>query len=65
VTIPNRSLINDRAVCPSGDFPENEVQERVPDGMNTRTLRTSLNTLGDGFIEAIASSTITQIASNE
>ena len=65
VTIPNRSLINDRAVCPSGAFPDNEVQERVPDGMNTRTLRTSLNTLGDGFIEAIASTTITQIASNQ
>ena len=65
VTIPNRSLVNDRAVCPSGDFAENEVQERVPDGMNTRTLRTSLNTLGDGFIESIASSTITQIAQNQ
>lgn len=63
--IANRSLINDRAICPSGDFPNTEVQERVPDHQNVRTLRTSLNTLGDGFIEAIAGSTIQRIAAKQ
>lgn len=64
-TINARSLINDRAICPSGDFPNTEVQERVPDGMNVRTLRTSLNTMGDGYVEAISSSTIMQISANQ
>ncbi len=63
--IANRSLINDRAICPSGAFPDSEVQERVPDHMNVRTLRSSLNTLGDGFIEAIASSALLQIAAKQ
>ena len=65
VTISGRSLINDRAICPSGDFPGTEVQERTPPGMNVRTLRTSLNTLGDGYVEAIASSTLLQISANQ
>jgi len=63
--IANRSLINDRAICPSGALASSEVQERVPDGMNVRTLRTSLNTLGDGYIEAIPDSTITRIATKQ
>ena len=45
-TISGRSLINDRAICP-------QVQEHVPDSENIRTLRAVLNTLGDGFVEAI------------
>jgi CxxC motif-containing protein (DUF1111 family) len=65
VTIANRSLVNDRAVCPSGDFPTNEVQEHAPNGTNVRTLRTSLNTLGDGFVEAISSATIIDIANQQ
>src|SRR5690242_11231404 len=40
--IANRSLVNDRAICP-------EAQERTPGTENIRTFRTSLNTLGDGF----------------
>jgi CxxC motif-containing protein (DUF1111 family) len=65
VTIPNRSLINDRGICPSGTDTDKEVQEIVPDGMNVRTLRTSLNTLGDGFIEAINSSDIMSVANRQ
>ena len=65
VTIPNRSLINDRAICPSGAATDKEVQETVPDDMNVRTLRTSLNTLGDGFIEAISSADIMAIANKQ
>src|ERR1700760_4032522 len=46
-SISGRSLVNDRAVVP-------EVQEHVPETENIRTLRAALNTLGDGFVEAIA-----------
>lgn len=50
------SLINDRATNAN-------IQERVPStGDNIRTFRTSLNTLGDGFIEAIDSNTIVAVA---
>ena len=57
-SIANRSLINDRAVCP-------EAQERVPWTEYVRTLRLSLNTLGDGFVEAIADSTLQMIAQQQ
>ena len=60
--IANRSLVNDRGICPSGEFPDTQVQEHVPDNVNVRTLRSSLNTLGDGFVEAISGATILQFA---
>ena len=41
--ITGRSLVNDRAICPSGAFPNSEIQERVPDTENIRTLRMSVN----------------------
>src|SRR5437899_12923924 len=44
------SLINDRAT-------DAAIQERAPAGNEVRTFRTSLNTLGDGFVEAIADET--------
>src|SRR5215831_2706795 len=50
--IANRSIINDRALFP-------EVQEHVPEAENIRALRSALNTLGDGFVEAIDDSTLT------
>jgi CxxC motif-containing protein (DUF1111 family) len=53
-----RSLINDRATCP-------EIQERVPDTETIRTFRTSLNTLGDGFVEAVADETLLEIAERQ
>lgn len=65
VTIANRSLVNDRAMCPSGDYPANEVQEHAPDRANVRTLRTSLNTLGDGYVEAISSAAIIDVANKQ
>ena len=46
---PGGSLINDRALSAV-------IQETVNPAQNTRTFRTSLNTLGDGFVEAIADS---------
>src|ERR1700752_4917281 len=29
--ISGRSLVNDRAICPNATFPNNEIQERVPE----------------------------------
>ena len=55
---PGGSLINDRAIDP-------EFQERVLGGNNVRTFRTSLNTLGDGFVEAIDSNTLVAISNNQ
>jgi len=52
------SLINDRAIHPS-------IQERVAGTETVRTFRTSLNTLGDGFVEAIDSNTLLAIANSQ
>src|SRR5437763_1236873 len=54
-TIPNRSLINDRGIC-------DQVSERVPGAETVRTFRATTNTLGDGFVEAIDSNTLSNIA---
>ena len=45
-TITGRSIVNDRAIGP-------EAQEHIPATENIRALRAALNTLGDGFVEAI------------
>src|SRR5437899_5949651 len=55
---PGGSLINDRAIDAS-------IQERVLGGNEVRTFRTSLNTLGDGFVEAIDSNTLVAIANGQ
>jgi CxxC motif-containing protein (DUF1111 family) len=52
------SLINDRAIDAS-------IQERVLGGNEVRTFRTSLNTLGDGFVEAIDSNTLVAISNGQ
>ena len=57
-TISGRSLINDRALCP-------QVQEHVPDTENIRALRAVLNTLGDGFVEAVDDSTLLSISNSQ
>ncbi|MEA2560292.1 MAG: hypothetical protein QOH06_1796 [Acidobacteriota bacterium] len=51
---PGGSLFNDRAI-------NAKIQERVGGADNVLTFRTSLNTLGDGFVEAIADATFTTI----
>jgi len=61
-TITGRSLVNLRAICPSGAFPNTEIQERVPDTETIRTTRISLNLLGDGFIEALADQTLIDLS---
>jgi len=57
-TVKGRSLVNDRAICP-------DVQMRVPDSENIRTLRASLSVLGDGFVEAVADQTLVDIAKQQ
>ena len=63
--ISGRTLVNDRAICPSGAFPDTEIQERVPDIENVRTTRVSLSLFGDGFVEALADQTLMDLAHNQ
>jgi CxxC motif-containing protein (DUF1111 family) len=56
--IADRNLINDRAICP-------EIQERVPDTETIRTARITTNTLGDGYVEAIADATLLKIRKDQ
>ena len=56
--IAGRSIVNDRAVIP-------EAQEHIPVTENIRALRAALNTLGDGFVEAIDDSTLLAIAARQ
>ncbi len=62
VVIAGRTLVNDRALCPSAAVPDSEIQERVPDTETIRTFRASLNLLGDGLVEAVGDSTLLDIA---
>jgi CxxC motif-containing protein (DUF1111 family) len=55
---PGGSLINDRAIDAS-------IQERVLGGNEVVTFRTSLNTLGDGFVECIDSNTLLAISNSQ
>src|SRR5215472_16097290 len=73
-TIANRSLINDRAICPgivmdaagvAHDFQDTCIQERVPGTENVRTLRRVTNVLGDGYVEAIDDNTLVQMSNNQ
>ncbi len=64
-TITGRSLVNDRAICPNASFPNNDIQERVPETETIRTFRLSLNLLGDGFVEAVADQTLIDLAQKQ
>lgn len=57
-TISGRSIVNDRAVCP-------QAQEHIPATENIHALRAVLNTLGDGFVEAIDDDTLLAIAARQ
>ncbi len=61
-TIKARSLVNDRAICPSGAYPDGEIHEYTPETETVRTTRMSLSVLGDGFIEVVPDQTIINIA---
>ena len=56
--IPKRSIVNDRAICA-------QAHEQLPETENIRALRAVLNTLGDGFVEAIDDNTLLNIAYNQ
>src|SRR5256886_1400751 len=62
VVIKGRTLVNQRAICPNAASPTTDIQERVPDSENIRTFRTSVNLLGDGFVEAVDDSTLIEIS---
>src|ERR1700758_3101112 len=49
--ISGRSIVNDRAIC-------DIAQEHTPDTETIRARRAVLNTLGDGFVEAVADETL-------
>jgi CxxC motif-containing protein (DUF1111 family) len=55
---PGGSLINDRSI-------DAAYQETVLPGYDVRTLRTSLNVLGDGFVEAIDSNSLVAISRSQ
>jgi CxxC motif-containing protein (DUF1111 family) len=57
-SIPNRSLVNDRATCA-------DVQEHAPLTETIRTFRMSLSVLGDGFVEAIDDDTLKALSASE
>lgn len=57
-SIAGRSIVNDRAVVP-------QAQEHIPATENIRALRAALNTLGDGFVEAIDDTTLLAIAEHQ
>jgi CxxC motif-containing protein (DUF1111 family) len=57
-TITGRSIVDDRSICP-------QAQEHIPAAENIRALRAVLNTLGDGFVEAIDDNTLIAIANRQ
>jgi CxxC motif-containing protein (DUF1111 family) len=56
--VAGRSLVNDRAIC-------EQAVEHLPVTENVRALRAVLNTLGDGFVEAVDDRTLLAIAANQ
>ena len=63
--IKGRSLVDLHAICPNAQFPTTEIQERVPESETIRSFRTSLNLLGDGFVEAVDDSTLINISQQQ
>jgi CxxC motif-containing protein (DUF1111 family) len=57
-TITGRAIVNDRSICP-------QAQEHVPATETIRTSRAVLNTLGDGFVEAVPDQTFLSIAADQ
>jgi CxxC motif-containing protein (DUF1111 family) len=55
---PGGSLLHSRAIAAA-------IQERFSTAENVQSFRSSLNTIGDGFIEAIANGTLLSIRDNQ
>jgi len=58
VDAPGGSLIASRAIDPA-------IQERLTDDLNVRAFRSSLNTLGDGFVEAVPDATLIALSASQ
>lgn len=58
IEAPGGSLIHSRAIHP-------DIQEMTPASENVRAFRTSLNTLGDGFVEALSNETLEAIRNSQ
>jgi CxxC motif-containing protein (DUF1111 family) len=56
--ISGRSIVDDRAIC-------DQAQEHVPDTETIYARRAVLNTLGDGFVEALDDQTLLTIAASQ
>ena len=56
--IVDRSLVNDRAICP-------QAQERLTESENIRSLRIASSLLGDGYVEAVPDETLIALAKLE
>lgn len=76
ITIANRSLINQRAICPGVvtdlithlvifNHPNEQAQERVPGAETVRTRRMATNLLGLGFVEAVSNTTLQNIPNGQ
>ena len=76
ITIANRSLINQRAICPGVvtdttthaiifNHPNQQAQERVPGAETIRTRRMTTNLIGLGFVEAISNTTLQNIPNGQ
>jgi CxxC motif-containing protein (DUF1111 family) len=52
--IRDRTLVNDRAICP-------QIQQHVPETETIKTTRMVTSTLGDGYVEAIPDETLLKI----
>jgi CxxC motif-containing protein (DUF1111 family) len=57
-SVSGRSIVNDRAICDT-------AQEHVPETETIQARRAVLNTLGDGFVEAVPDATFLQIAADQ
>ena len=55
------------SLCAGGDSDQRgtRYQERVPGNERVRALRLALNTLGDGYVEAIADATLKELAEQQ
>jgi CxxC motif-containing protein (DUF1111 family) len=60
--VTGRTLVNDRAICPSREFPDQEIQERLPESETIRTERVSLGLLGDGLVELVPDELLRRLA---
>ena len=63
--VKGRSLVNQRAICPSAAFPAVDILERLPEAETIRTLRGSLSTRGDGFVEAVDDATLVNLSKQQ